>query len=87
MGRIFDSGDACDFLIVVRSSDEDVSQTVCAHKMILSPFQPFNVSEGSESVTISISRPCLQHFTTFVRYQVICVSGTKEKVEKTVNVG
>uniref|UniRef100_H3CWM7 Galectin 3 binding protein, tandem duplicate 3 n=1 Tax=Tetraodon nigroviridis TaxID=99883 RepID=H3CWM7_TETNG len=68
MGRIFDSGDACDFLIVVRSSDEDVSQTVCAHKMILSPFQPFNVSEGSESITISISRPCLQHFTTFVRY-------------------
>lgn len=90
MGRIFDSGAACDFLIVVRSSNEDVSETdaltVCAHKMILSPFQPFNVSEGSESVTISISRPCLQHFTTFIRYQVVSVAGIKEKVEKTVNV-
>lgn len=90
MGRIFDSGDACDFLMVVKSSNEDASetdaQTVCAHKMILSQFQPFNVSEGSESLTISISRPCLQHFTTFIRYQVICVAGIKEKVEKTVNV-
>lgn len=75
MGRIFDGGDACDFLIVVQSWNEEGSgmenQTVCAHKMILSPFQPFNVSQGSESITISVSRPCLQHFTTFIRYQVI----------------
>lgn len=88
MGRIFDSGSACDFLIVVISSNEDasemVSQTVCAHKMILSPFQRFNISEGSESITINIRRPCLQHFTTFIRYQVNCVAGIKEKVVKTL---
>lgn len=88
MGRIFDSGNACDFLIVVKGWNEDasemVSQTVCAHKMILSPFQPFNVSEGSERITINVRHPCLQHFTTFIRYQVICVAGIKEKVEKTL---
>lgn len=75
MGRIFDGGDACDFLIVVQSWSEEGSgmenQTVCAHKMILSPFQPFNVSQGSDGITISVSRPCLQHFTTFIRYQLI----------------
>lgn len=71
MGRIFDSGDACDFLIVANSTNKDASemetQTVCAHKMILSPFKLFNVSEGSESITVSIRSPCLQHFTTFIR--------------------
>lgn len=69
MGRIFDSTDACDFLIVAQSEDssEMVSQTICAHKVILSPFRAFNVSNGAESITISIRRPCLQHFTTFVR--------------------
>lgn len=69
MGRIFDSGDACDFLIVAQSEDssEMVSQTICAHKVILSQFQPFNVSKGAESITIHISRPCLQHLTTFIR--------------------
>lgn len=61
------------------------TQTVCAHKIILSPFQPFNMSGGgAKSITISISRPCLQHFPTFIRYQVICVAGIKEKVEKTL---
>ncbi|TNM97215.1 galectin-3-binding protein A-like [Takifugu flavidus] len=70
MGRIFDSADACDFLIVARTEDssETVSQTICAHKVILLPFRPFNVSKGAESITISMSRPCLQHFTTFIRY-------------------
>lgn len=69
MGRIFDSAEACDFLIVAQSEDssEMVSQTICTHKLILSPFRPFNVSKGAESLTISISRPCLQHFTTFIR--------------------
>lgn len=75
MGRIFDGGDACDFLIVVQSWNEEGSwmenQTVCAHKMILSPFQPFNVSQGTDSITISVSWPCLQHFTTFIRYQAV----------------
>lgn len=71
MGRIFDSADACDFLIVAQSttgdSSEMVTQTICAHKVILSPFRPFNVSKGAESITVSIGRPCLQHFTTFIR--------------------
>lgn len=88
MGRLFDSGEACDFLILVQSSNEEASemetQTVCAHKIILSPFQPFNMSEEAKSITISISRPCLQHFPTFIRYQGICVAGIKEKAEKTL---
>lgn len=71
MGQIFDSMEACDFQIVVQSVPDDSSemavQTVCAHKLILSPFRPFNVSEAAESVVISINRPCLPHFTTFIR--------------------
>lgn len=71
MGQIFDSMEACDFQIMVQSVPDDspevAVQTVCAHKMILSLFRPFNVSEGAESVVISISRPCLPHFTTFIR--------------------
>lgn len=69
MGRIFDSADACDYQIVAQSEDssEVVSQTICAHKMILSQFRPFNVSKGAESITVNISLPCLQHFTSFIR--------------------
>lgn len=87
-GRIFDSSDACDFLIVAQSASEDGSeletQTVCSHKMILAPYEPFNVSAGAETLTISVSRPCLQHFATFIRYQVICIVEIKGKVVKTL---
>lgn len=86
MGQIFDNGDACDIVILVHSSNGNASEmdTICAHKMILSPFQAFNVSEESKIITINISRPCLEHFHTFIRYQEICVAGIKEGVEKTL---
>ncbi|XP_078125364.1 galectin-3-binding protein A-like [Sander vitreus] len=77
LGQIFDSGNGCDFLILVQSAtgnrEEDgtpemVGTTICTHKIILSQFPLFNASEGMTSITVPISQSCQPHFTSFIRY-------------------
>ncbi|XP_070837962.1 galectin-3-binding protein B [Chaetodon trifascialis] len=77
LGQIFDSAVGCDFLISVQSvtgnrqedgTPEKVETSICAHKMILSRFPSFNASEGTTSITVSISQTCQPHFTSFIRY-------------------
>lgn len=76
LGQIFDSGNGCDFLILVQSETENqhedgtpkMTETICTHKMILSQFPLFNASEETTSIAVSVSKPCQQHFTSFIRY-------------------
>ncbi|XP_074552860.1 galectin-3-binding protein A-like [Halichoeres trimaculatus] len=77
LGLIFDSRQGCDFLIKARSVTEDRSQDgtletveteICTHKLIMSQFPSFNTSEGSTSITVSISQSCQPYFTSFIRY-------------------
>ncbi|KAM9346650.1 putative DMBT1-like protein [Symphorus nematophorus] len=77
LGQIFDSGDGCDFLIVVQSATgnkqedgtpEMAETTICAHKMILSRFPFFRASEETTNITVTISQSCQPHFTSFIRY-------------------
>ncbi|KAM9843960.1 galectin-3-binding protein B [Aulostomus maculatus] len=77
LGKVFDSGVGCDFLIVVRSAigykgedgTPEMSQTMIrAHKIILSHFPLFNASEGNSNITVTISQSCQPHFTSFIRY-------------------
>lgn len=88
LGQIFDSGNGCDFFILVQSETENVSEdgtpemavkTFCAHKIILSQFPLFNASEGTTSITVSISQPCQQHFKAFIRYTEIAKLISTEK--------
>ncbi|KAM6904705.1 galectin-3-binding protein B-like [Xenentodon cancila] len=77
LGRIFDSGTGCDFVIVLRSPDrnsqddgepEMVETKICAHKMILSLFPLFTSSEALTNITVDISSHCQPHFSSFIRY-------------------
>ncbi|CAG5897823.1 unnamed protein product [Menidia menidia] len=77
LGRIFDSGTGCDFLITLQSltgnkeadgSPEKMKTIICAHKMILSLFPNFNTSSDMTSITVDISMQCQPYFTSFVRY-------------------
>ncbi|KAM3864440.1 galectin-3-binding protein B-like [Diretmus argenteus] len=78
LGQLFDSGDGCDFQILVQSptgniqeedgTTETVGTTVCAHKMILSRFPRFNAIEGISNISVYVSQSCQQHFPSFIRY-------------------
>ncbi|KAF7667955.1 hypothetical protein LDENG_00038560 [Lucifuga dentata] len=81
LGQIFDSGDGCDFQILVQSptgnrlEDETMEMaltTICAHKIILSQFPFFtremNVSRGISNMSIQVSQSCQPHVTSFIRY-------------------
>lgn len=75
LGEMFDSGEGCDFLILVQrdtreedDTPEGVDVTVCAHRTILSQFPLFNASGETTSITVVVSRACQQHFTPFIRY-------------------
>lgn len=90
LGQIFDSENGCDFFILVQSGTENEDgtpemavKTFCAHKIILSQFPLFNASEGTTSITVSISQPCQQHFKAFIRYAEIAklISTEKKKHE------
>lgn len=83
LGRVFDSGNGCDFMIIVKSGNQQenetvemVGTTVCAHRMIVSQFPFFNASEGN--ITVDISPLCQPYFTSFIRYaepSMTCVQG------------
>ncbi|KAM7386941.1 hypothetical protein PAMA_009527 [Pampus argenteus] len=77
LGKIFDSRDGCDFLIIVQSTTgnrhgdgtlEMLETTICAHKTILSLFPLFNASEEMTNITVNIDQSCQPHFTTFIGY-------------------
>lgn len=77
LGQMFDSGNGCDFLIVVKSATgnrqedgylEMVETTICAHKTILSQFPLFNASEEITNITVDISQSCQPYFAAFIRY-------------------
>ncbi|XP_042360679.1 galectin-3-binding protein A-like [Plectropomus leopardus] len=77
LGQIFDSGNDCDFLILVQSptgnkqedgTAEIFETTISAHKMILSQFPLFNASQGISNITINIRQSCYAHFPSFIRY-------------------
>ena len=79
LGKMFDGGNDCDFLIVVQSPTENrqedgtpetVETTICAHKAILSQFPLFNASEGINNITVNISQACQPYFSSFIRYTV-----------------
>ncbi|XP_061567107.1 galectin-3-binding protein A-like [Cololabis saira] len=77
LGRIFDSGTGCDFVMVLQSptgtsqddgTPEKVETTICAHKIILSLFPLFRSSEGLTNITVDIGSHCQPHFSSFIRY-------------------
>lgn len=72
LGQIFDRGNGCDFLILLRietglQEEGSPETTICTHKLILSKFPLFNASEETTSITVSISQACQPHFTSFIR--------------------
>lgn len=86
LGKMFDSGEGCDFLILVqratREEDdtaEGVDVTVCAHHTILSQFPLFNASQETTSITVVVSKACQQHFIPFIRY----IESTHNKINDT----
>lgn len=52
-----------------------VADTICAHKMILSQFPLFNASAETTALTVSLSKSCQQHFTSFIRYTETTYAG------------
>ncbi|KAK3553287.1 hypothetical protein QTP86_032753, partial [Hemibagrus guttatus] len=70
LGRIFDSGDNCDFSVVVRDPREDQAEqkTVCVHRLILSLYPQFNISDSNKDHTVEISQNCHPHISSFLRY-------------------
>ncbi|KAG7242850.1 hypothetical protein INR49_018105 [Caranx melampygus] len=76
LGKIFDSGNGCDFTISVNSATgnkqedgtmEMMETTICAHKMILSQFPLFDASENT-NISVDVSEACQPYFTPFIRY-------------------
>lgn len=70
LGKLFDSGEGCDLLLLVDSehAEEGADVTVCAHRAILSQFPRFNASQASTSVTVEVGKSCQEHFIPFIRY-------------------
>ncbi|XP_029945291.1 galectin-3-binding protein B-like isoform X2 [Salarias fasciatus] len=77
LGQIFDSGNGCDFLILVRSPTGNIQENgtiemaetmICAHKIILSLFPLFSASGGISSITVDVSSSCQLLFPSFIRY-------------------
>ncbi|XP_017313131.1 galectin-3-binding protein A isoform X2 [Ictalurus punctatus] len=70
LGRLFDSGDNCDFNILVRDPSEDQAgqKTICVHRLIFSLYPQFNISNSSNNLTVEISQTCHPHISSFLRY-------------------
>ncbi|XP_057673817.1 galectin-3-binding protein A-like [Corythoichthys intestinalis] len=70
LGALFDSEQYCDFIMVLSTieseADDDIPETtICAHRIILSSFLNWNMSEG---MTVNVSLACLPYVKSFVRY-------------------
>ncbi|XP_026997541.1 galectin-3-binding protein A isoform X1 [Tachysurus fulvidraco] len=70
LGTLFDSGDNCDFSIVVRDPSDDQAEqnTVCVHRLILSLYPQFNISDSMKDLTVEIDQNCHPHISSFLRY-------------------
>ncbi|XP_017567473.1 galectin-3-binding protein A [Pygocentrus nattereri] len=68
LGSLFDSGDNCDFSILISDpSDEQVAtQTICAHRAILSLYPQLNIT--STNLSVEIGQTCHPFISRFIRY-------------------
>lgn len=69
LGALFDSRNNCDFSIVVRDPNEDQAgqQTICVHRLIVSLYPQFAISESTNNITVEISQSCHPHISSFLR--------------------
>lgn len=73
LGRLFDSGTGCDLLVTALSNTKEQEnstrrQTICAHKLMLSSFPAFNISEDMKTLTVEVVQTCLPYFPSLIRY-------------------
>ncbi|KAK6312363.1 hypothetical protein J4Q44_G00180270 [Coregonus suidteri] len=77
LGELFDRGDDCDIIIAFQSPTgnrdgegklEVEERNICTHKLILSLYPHFNITNGSSSLSVEISQACSPHVTSFIRY-------------------
>ncbi|XP_062875149.1 galectin-3-binding protein A-like [Trichomycterus rosablanca] len=70
LGALFDSQESCDFSILVHDPSEEQSgqQTICAHRLILSLFPRFNITNRSTNLSLEINQVCHPHVSSFFRY-------------------
>lgn len=76
LGKIFDSGTTCDFLIAFQTSTgakqedgvpEETMITICAHKAILMLYPYFNASVGENNITVTVNTTCQSYSTPIIR--------------------
>ncbi|XP_041862505.1 galectin-3-binding protein B-like [Melanotaenia boesemani] len=68
LGELFDSGRDCDLKMSVLV-DNNIVETICAHRVILSLNPSLKASHPDfSSLSIGASSDCVQHANTFVRY-------------------
>ncbi|KAM9474590.1 galectin-3-binding protein A-like [Salvelinus alpinus] len=77
LGELFDRGDDCDFLIAIQSPTgnrdgegklEVEERNICTHKLILSLYPHFNITNGSSNLSLEMSQACSPCVTSFIRY-------------------
>ncbi|XP_062874910.1 galectin-3-binding protein A-like [Trichomycterus rosablanca] len=70
LGALFDSGDNCDFYILVHDPSEEQSgqQQICVHRLILSLYNDLNITNSSSNFLVKINQACHPHVTSFFRY-------------------
>lgn len=69
LGKLFDSGNNCDFSVLVQDPGENQNEhkTICVHKLILSLYPHFNISNSSKNLTVEISQTCHPYISSFLR--------------------
>lgn len=69
LGKLFDSGDNCNFVVLVQdpSADKTEQKTICVHRLILSLYPQFNISNTDQNLTVGISETCHPHISSFLR--------------------
>ncbi|XP_042272879.1 uncharacterized protein LOC121900530 [Thunnus maccoyii] len=68
LGELFDSGRDCDLNITV-VVDNNIVETICAHRVILSLNSFFETSQlDFSSLSIDVTSDCSKHANNFVRY-------------------
>ncbi|XP_070688196.1 scavenger receptor cysteine-rich domain-containing protein DMBT1-like [Pempheris klunzingeri] len=68
LGELFDTGHDCDLNITVLV-DNNATETICAHRLILSLNSNLRTSQPDfSSLSINVTSNCSQHASNFVRY-------------------
>lgn len=80
LGKMFDSGEGCDLLLLVGSelSKEGADVTICAHRVILSQFPRLSASQASTRMTVEVGKSCQQHFIPLIRYTGTNIHGCRQ---------